>query len=73
MVIIQSLNGLIIRPYAGSIEAACSFGSKVEEKDVKGVSVDEENLLVTTPAFMYGAASASEIFEGIGAMVVKVE
>lgn len=40
-------------PYAGSIEAANSFGSKTVDKKVNEACIDETNLIVTAPAFMY--------------------
>ena len=39
-------------PYAGSIDAAASFGATMEELDVNGVCIDRTNHIVTTPAYM---------------------
>lgn len=39
-------------PYAGSIDAAASFGAEMEETDVEGVTVDWKNHIVTSPAYM---------------------
>lgn len=55
-------------PYAGSMEAAASFGAKVVEKDVSGVHVDEEHKIITSPAFMYNG-KFHEIQDGVSAMI----
>ena len=52
-------------PYAGSLDAAASFGATVEEKDVSGVTIDYKNHLVTTPAYMQGDATPHQIYDGI--------
>ena len=44
-------------PYAGSIDAATSFGAEHEEHDWSGVCVDEISNVVTTPAYMQGDAA----------------
>ena len=40
-------------PYGGAIDAAKSFGANMVEMDVNEALVDEQNKIVTTPAFMY--------------------
>jgi len=55
-------------PYQGAIEAAKSFGAKMELKGVEEVCVDAENKIVTTPAYMYNG-QFHEIQDGVGAMV----
>jgi len=40
-------------PYAGAIDAAKSMGANVIEKSVDEVVVDEQNKVVTSPAYMY--------------------
>ena len=52
-------------PYAGSIEAAKSFGAQHEDQDVLGVCTDYDNNLVTTPAYMQGDAAPHQVFDGI--------
>ncbi len=42
------------------------------EKSVDEVCVDANNLIVTTPAYMYDKATPSEIYLGIGKMVAAV-
>ena len=39
-------------PYAGSIDAAKSFGARTEELDVNGICTDWKSNLVSTPAYM---------------------
>jgi len=60
-------------PYAGSIEAASSFGAKMEEMDVSGVCTDWKAGIVTTPAYMQGDAAPHEIFDGIQTFLRKVD
>lgn len=52
-------------PYAGSIDAAKSFGARTEELDVNGVCTDWRNNLITTPAYMQGDASPHAIYDGM--------
>lgn len=52
-------------PYAGSIDAASSFGAKMSEMRADGVCVDEKNKLISTPAYMQGNAAPHEVFDGI--------
>lgn len=52
-------------------KAAEAMGAKVHAKGVLEAVVDEENRLVTTPAYMC-EASAWEVFQGIGKMVDAV-
>ena len=59
-------------PYAGSIDAAKSFGAQVEELDVNGVCTDWRNNLVTSPAYMQGDASPHAIYEGMQSFLNKV-
>jgi len=59
-------------PYAGSIEAAKSFGAECEEMDVNGVCTDWKNKLITTPAYMQGDASPHAIYDGIESFLGKV-
>jgi len=55
-------------PYQGSIEAAKSFGANMELKNVDDVCVDEENKIVTTPAFMFNG-QFHQIQDGVGKMI----
>ena len=47
------------------------MGAEVEECTVDAVCVDEDNKIVTTPAFMY-EGKFHEIFDGVEAMVKTV-
>ncbi len=60
-------------PYAGSLDAAESFGATVEEKSVSEVSIDYKNHVVTTPAYMQGDASPHQIYDGIQSFLIKVQ
>lgn len=51
------------------LDAAKSLGANVEMRNIDEVSVDKQNKVVTTPAYMKGDAKASEVFDGIGKMV----
>ena len=59
-------------PYAGSIDAAKSFGAEIEEHDVNGVCTDWKNNIVTSPAYMQGDASPHAIFDGMQNFLNKV-
>ena len=48
-----------------------SMGARHVEECATGVVVDEEHLVVTTPAYML-AGSISEVFDGISSLVAKV-
>jgi len=58
-------------PYGGSLEAAASFGANIEHCEVSEVCVDEENKVVTSPAFMYNG-KFHEIQDGVSNMVNAV-
>ncbi|XP_069677800.1 glutamine amidotransferase-like class 1 domain-containing protein 3, mitochondrial [Periplaneta americana] len=58
-------------PHASAIDAACDMGANVVDKGVNEIAVDDKNLIVTTPAFMY-EGQFHEIYDGIGNMVKKV-
>lgn len=58
-------------PHAGAIDAASQIGAIVVEKDVNEIAVDDKNLIVTTPAFMY-EGQFHEVYNGIGNMIKKV-
>lgn len=58
-------------PHAGAIDAAKAMGANVELKNVNEACVDEKNLIVTTPAFMYNG-KFHEIQDGIGVMIQKL-
>ncbi len=55
-------------PYGGTIDKAVEWGADVVEAEVGEVCVDEENRIVTSPAFMYDGLF-HEVQDGIGAMV----
>ena len=52
-------------PYAGSIDAAASFGAEMQEVDVNGIVTDWKNNIITTPAYMQGDASPHAVYDGI--------
>ncbi|XP_046997509.1 ES1 protein homolog, mitochondrial-like [Schistocerca americana] len=58
-------------PHAGAIDAAKAMGANIEFKNVTDACVDEKNLIVTTPAFMYNG-KFHEIHDGIGVMIQKL-
>jgi len=58
-------------PYGGSLEAAKALGANVVEKSVDEVEVDEANLVVTSPAFMY-EGKFHEIHDSVANMVNSV-
>ena len=49
-------------------QAAKSFGANMEERGVGEVTVDTENKIVTTPAYMYNG-KFHEIQDGVTAMI----
>ena len=58
-------------PYAGTVGQVESLGATHEEKDISGVTVDEQNKLCTSPAYMY-EGQPHEIFDSVGRMVDAV-
>ena len=60
-------------PFAGSIDAAESFGATHEEANVGDVVTDWDNSLVTTPAYMQGDAAPDAVFDGIQLFLRKVK
>lgn len=58
-------------PFAGACGAAEAMGATHVKKNVNEIHTDENNRIVTTPAFMCNTA-VHEIFDGVGAMVNKV-
>ena len=51
-----------------TFQAAKSFGANMEEKGVGEVTVDTENKIVTTPAYMFNG-KFHEIQDGVTAMI----
>lgn len=60
-------------PYAGSIEAAKSFGADMKMADVSQSCTDWKMKVVTTPAYMQGDAKPHEVFDGIQTFLSKVD
>ena len=58
-------------PYAGTIDKAAEFGASPVEMSVSEVCVDEENKLVTSPAYMF-EGKFHEIHDGVVNMVKEV-
>lgn len=56
-------------PYAGTIDVAEGFGANCVLMGQDGVSVDEENRIVTAPAFMKDQSNYFEIYTNIREMV----
>ena len=59
-------------PYAGSIDAAASFGAEMVEQNVDEVTVDWKNHIVSSPAYMQGDASPHAVFDGIQNFLQRV-
>jgi len=59
-------------PYNGSIDAATSFGNELVEAGIDQVVHDETNRIVTSPAYMKGNASPSQVFNSVKKMVDSV-
>lgn len=58
-------------PYAGTAGAVEQMGAKHVNKDVNEIHVDEQNKVVTTPAFMC-ETNVHEVHDGIGKMIQAV-
>lgn len=58
-------------PYGGAIDAARSFGATLVESDVSEVVIDDENKIVTTPAYMYNG-KFHEIQDGVSKMIAEL-
>jgi enhancing lycopene biosynthesis protein 2 len=57
---------------SGASEGVEALGFRHEPQPVTGLVVDEENRIVSTPAYMYGQAPITGPFEGIGKLVDAV-
>jgi len=53
-------------------EAINKLGGRHEDKNVNEICIDEENNIVTTPAYMSKDASIFQVYEGIGKLVDEV-
>lgn len=53
----------------GAADAIAKMGSTNVPKPVTEACVDEQNHVVTAPAYMYGDAPVHQVYEGIGAMI----
>ncbi len=58
-------------PYAGTCADAAKLGANHVECDNKGIVVDEENKIVTCPAFMQDSGFYP-VYENIGQMIDEV-
>jgi enhancing lycopene biosynthesis protein 2 len=58
---------------AATAEAIATMGSSNIAKGVTEAFLDETNKVVTTPAYMDGAATPWQVYEGIGRMVDAFE
>ena len=59
-------------PYAGSLDAAESFGAKCNEMNFDEICTDWINGIITTPAYMQGDAKPHEVLDGVAKFVRKV-
>lgn len=55
----------------GTASAIEAMGSRNVAKAVTEAHVDEQNHVVSTPAYMYGDAPVHEVYEGIGQMIER--
>jgi enhancing lycopene biosynthesis protein 2 len=55
--------------YSSAIDKAAEYGATVVEMNVTDVCIDEENKLVSCPAFMYTMAKFHEIADGLAWMI----
>lgn len=60
-------------PYAGSIDAAASFGAQMEECNVEEVCTDWVARIVSTPAYMQGDAAPHQVFDGIQTFLIRIQ
>lgn len=49
------------------------MGAKIEMKDVKGVTLDKDYGVLSTPAWLYEPATYSEVHDGIGKLVIMLK
>ncbi|XP_011687674.1 PREDICTED: ES1 protein homolog, mitochondrial-like [Wasmannia auropunctata] len=60
-------------PYADAIKKVKAMGAKIEMKDVKGVTIDKNFGVLSTPAWLYEPATYSEVYDGIGKLVTMLK
>ncbi|TGZ51286.1 glutamine amidotransferase-like class 1 domain-containing protein 3, mitochondrial [Temnothorax longispinosus] len=60
-------------PYADAIKKVKAMGAKIEMKDVKGVTLDKNYGVLSTPAWLYEPATYSEVYDGIGKLVAMLK
>ncbi|XP_036151269.1 glutamine amidotransferase-like class 1 domain-containing protein 3A, mitochondrial isoform X2 [Monomorium pharaonis] len=59
-------------PYAEAIKQVKAMGAKIEMKDVKGVTLDKNYGVLSTPAWLYEPATYSDVYDGIGKLVTML-
>ena len=59
-------------PYQGAIDVATSFGNIMIETKIDEVVHDEDNKIISTPAYMKGTATPAEVFESVKGLVDAV-
>ncbi|KAL0270315.1 UNVERIFIED_CONTAM: hypothetical protein PYX00_007771 [Menopon gallinae] len=59
-------------PHSDALDAAVQMGASIELQGVHGISIDVENMVVSTPAFMY-RGDFYQVFTGIGRLVDQME
>ena len=55
-------------PYGGTVGAVEAYGGTHQAAPFDGVCVDAENMVVTSPAYMY-EGQPHEVFDSVGVMV----
>ncbi|XP_011069067.1 PREDICTED: ES1 protein homolog, mitochondrial-like [Acromyrmex echinatior] len=60
-------------PYADAIKKVKDMGAKVEMKDVKGVTLDKNFGVLSTPAWLYEPATYADVYDGIGKLVTMLK
>ncbi|XP_012055215.1 PREDICTED: ES1 protein homolog, mitochondrial-like [Atta cephalotes] len=60
-------------PHADAIKKVKDMGAKIEMKDVKGVTFDKNFGVLSTPAWLYEPATFSDIYDGIGKLIIMLK
>ncbi|KAG5324305.1 GAL3A protein, partial [Pseudoatta argentina] len=60
-------------PYADAIKKVKDMGAKIEMKDVKGVTLDKNFGVLSTPAWLYEPATYADVYDGIGKLVTMLK
>jgi enhancing lycopene biosynthesis protein 2 len=60
-------------PYSDVIKKVRNMGSKIEMKNVKGVTRCKKYNVFSTPAWLYKHATYSDVHQGIGKLVTMLK